>query len=126
MSGPRITVISGKKHVNHEKGPPGPLELSHRVLRTGEAAVAIAGELDIDTADTAFGYVRMVINRHRGPVAVSLAGVRFCDARGLHALVRMARHAKQAGCPFRVTSPSPMMIRLMRTTGLDGMFLAPT
>jgi anti-sigma B factor antagonist len=124
VNGPRITVIPGTKHVNDKKGPQTPLELNHRVLQTGEAAVAIAGELDIDTADTAFGYVRMVINRHRGPVVVSLAGVRFCDARGLYALVRMANHAEQADCPFGVTSPSPMMIRLMRTTGLDGMFLA--
>ncbi len=94
-----MTVIQGKKHVNQEKGPPTPLELSHRILPTGEAAVEIAGELDLDTADQAFRYVQKIINRHRGPIVVSLAGVTFCDARGLRALVRMANHADQAEPP---------------------------
>jgi anti-anti-sigma factor len=124
VRGPRITVIQGKKRVNQEKGPPTPLELSHRILQTGEVAVEIGGELDLDTADQAFRYVQQIINRHRGPVVVSLAGVSFCDARGLRALVRMANHADQANRPFRVTAPSPRLTKLMRMTGLDGKFLA--
>ena len=118
-----MTVIQGKKHVNQEKDPPTPLELSHRILPTGEAAVEIAGELDMDTADQAFRYVQKIIDRHRGPIVVSLAGVRFCDARGLRALVRMANRADEADCPFRVTSPSPRLTTLMRITGLDRKFL---
>jgi anti-sigma B factor antagonist len=122
-SGPRITVIQGKMHVDQEKDPP-PLELSHRILDTGGAVVEIGGELDVATADAAFGYVREIIDDHGGPVVVSLAGVRFCDARGLYALVRIARYAEQAGCPFRVTSPGPRVIQLMRITGLGETFLA--
>ncbi len=124
VRGPRITVIQGKKRVSQEKGPPTPLELSHRILPAGEAAVKIAGELDMDTADRAFRYVQQVISRNRGPVAVSLAGVTFCDAHGLRALVLMAKCAEQAGRPFRVTSPSPRVTKLLRVTGLDGKFLA--
>jgi anti-anti-sigma factor len=124
VTGPRITVIQGKKPVNQEKGPPTPLELSHRILHTGEAAVEIRGELDLDTADQAFRYVQTIINRHRGPIVVSLAGVSFCDARGLRALVRMANCADQANRPFQVTSPSPRLSKLMRMTGLDGKFPA--
>jgi anti-anti-sigma factor len=110
--------------VNQPKGQPAPLELKHRILPAGEAAVEIAGELDVDTADEAFLYVQQIINRHRGPVAVSLAGVTFCDARGLRALIRMSNCADQAGCPFRVTSASPRLATLMRLTGLDGKFMA--
>lgn len=109
--------------MSQETSPQAPLQLSHRVLPTGEAAVDISGELDVATADAAFSYVQEIINSHCGPVAVSLAGVRFCDARGLHALVRMAQHAEQAGYPFHVTSPSPMLTRLMRITGLGPEFL---
>ena len=83
----------------------------------------IGGELDIGSADTAFRYVQEIINRHRGPVVVSLAAVQFCDVPGLGALVRMANCAEQAHCPFRVTSPSPMLTKLMRITGLDRKFL---
>jgi anti-anti-sigma factor len=124
VKGPRITVIQGKKRVNQESGPPTPLELSHRVLPTGEAAVEIGGELDLDTAEQAFSYVQKIISRHRGPVVISLSGVTFCDARGLQALVRMANYADQADCPFRVTSPGPRLAKLMRMTGLDGKFPA--
>lgn len=110
--------------VDQEKDPQPPLELSHRVLETGEAAVDIDGELDVATADAAFCYVRKIIDDRTGPVVVSLAGVRFCDARGLYALVRMAHYAEQADCPFRVTEPSPRLTRLMQITGLDETFLA--
>jgi anti-anti-sigma factor len=121
---PRITVIQGKMHVDQEKDPQPPLELTHRVLDAGGAAVELGGELDAATADAAFGYVREVIDHCGGPVVVGLAGVRFCDARGLHALVRMARYAEQAHCPFRVTSPSPRLTQLMQITGLGERFLA--
>jgi len=76
--------------------------------------VQIGGELDVDTTDTAFRYVQKIINRRRGPVVVDLAGVRFCDAQGLGALVRMANYAERAGCPFLVTGPSPMLTKLIR------------
>jgi anti-anti-sigma factor len=124
VRGPRITVIQGKKHVSQEKGPSTPLELSHRVLPAGEATVEIVGELDMDTADKAFRYVQKIINRHRGPVAVNLARVTFCDAHGLRALVLMANCAEQAGRPFRVTAPTPRVAKLLRVTGLDSKFLA--
>ena len=43
----------------------------------------------------------------------------FCDAGGLTALVRMARYAERNGCPFRLASPSPSLVKIMRITGLD-------
>jgi anti-sigma B factor antagonist len=100
------------------------LELSHRILPTGEAVARIGGELDIATAEMAVKYVRQVIDRHRGPLVVDLTALRFCDARGLSALVLMARYAEQADCSFRLASPSPSLVKLMRITGLDGRLLA--
>lgn len=101
-----------------------PLELSHRILPTGEAVAVIGGELDIATADMAVRYVRKIIDRHRGPVIADLAALRFCDARGLSALLRMASYAEQAGYPFRLVSPSPALVKLMRVTSLDRRFSA--
>jgi anti-anti-sigma factor len=100
-----------------------PLELSHRILPTGEAVAEIGGELDIATAEIAVRYVKRVIDLHRGPVVVQLAAVRFCDAQGLSALVRMARHADRAGRPLRLAAPSPALAKIMRITGLDRAFL---
>ena len=84
------------------------------------------GELDIASAEQAVSYVRDVIDHRRGPVIVNLAALAFCDARGLAALVRMARYAEQSDCPFQVTSPSPSLVKIMRITGLNRRFLAPS
>ena len=101
------------------------LELSHRVLPSGEAVAAIGGELDFATAEMAVRYVRRVIDSHHGPVIVDLTALGFCDAQGLSALVRMAGCAERAGRPFRLVSPSPSVVKIMRITGLDRRFLAP-
>jgi anti-sigma B factor antagonist len=98
--------------------------LSHRTLPAGEAAVDTAivdmeGELDIVTADMALERVRAIIDSHKGPVIANLSGIRFCDARGLRALLRMAKYAEQAGCTFQLAEPTPMVIRLLRVTGLN-------
>ena len=102
-----------------------PLMVSHRILATGEANVTIEGELDIATAETAVRYVRQVIDHHHGSVIVDLAMLSFCDARGLNALLGIAGHAQREGCPFRLTSPSPSLIKLLRITGLDRRLLPP-
>jgi len=107
-----------------DPGSAAPMELSHRTCRTGETVVDFGGDLDILSADAAVGYVRDVIDQHHGPVKVNLAALAFCDASGLAALVRMARYAEQNGCPFRLVSPSPSLVKIIRITGLDRRFLA--
>jgi anti-anti-sigma factor len=102
------------------------LELSHRILPTGEAVASIGGELDIATADRAVSYLTQVIDRHHGPVIVDLTALRFCDARGLSVLLQMARYAEQRGHKFTVTSPSPSLVKLLRLTELDRKLLGAT
>ena len=101
------------------------MELSHRTCPTGETVVDLGGDLDILSAEAAVSYVRDVIDRHHGPVTVNLTALAFCDAKGLAALVRMARYAEQKGCPFRLASPRPRLVKIMRITGLDRRFLVP-
>jgi anti-sigma B factor antagonist len=103
---------------------PAALVLSHRIGEADEAIVYLGGELDIASAEQAVSYVRDVIDHRRGPVIVNLAALAFCDARGLSALVRMARYAGESDCPFQVTSPSPPLVKIMRITGLNRRFLA--
>jgi anti-anti-sigma factor len=101
-----------------------PIELSHWICPTGDAVVALDGELDILSAEVTVNYVMDVIDRHCGPVTVNLTALAFCDARGLAALVRMADYAEQQGCSFRLASPSPSLVKIMRITSLDRRFLA--
>lgn len=102
------------------------LQLSHQILPTGEAVASIGGELDIATADAAVRYLTRVIDRHHGPVIVDLAALGFCDARGISALLRIAHHAKLGGHKFRVASPSPSLVKLLRITALDRKLLGTT
>jgi anti-sigma B factor antagonist len=101
-----------------------PMELNHRICPTGEVVVGLGGDLDLLSAEVAVNYVRDVIDRHRGPVTVDLTALAFCDARGLAALVHMAGYAERNGCPFRLASPSPRLVKIMRITRLDHKFLA--
>jgi anti-anti-sigma factor len=100
-----------------------PMKLDHRICPTGEAVVDLGGDLDFLSADVAVNYVTDVIDRHRGPVTVNLTALAFCDARGLAALVRMVGYAERKGCPFRLASLSPRLIKIMRITRLDRRFL---
>jgi hypothetical protein len=74
------------------------LELSHRILPTGEPVAVTGGELDIATADAAVRYVAQVIDPHHGPVVVDLT----------------------------VASPSPWLVKLLRITALDRKLLGAT
>jgi len=101
---------------------PAQLELSLRTGANGYQVVSVAGELDIATADQAYSYITEVIDGRPAPVTVDLSGVTFCDASGLGALARLARHARAAGRQFMLTSARPSVLKIMRITGLDRAF----
>ena len=101
---------------------PVQLELSTSTGANGYQVVSVAGELDIATAEQAYSYISEVIDgRVKGPVPVSvdLSGLTFCDASGLGALARLARHAREAGRQLMLTSVRPQLMKIMRITGLD-------
>jgi anti-anti-sigma factor len=101
------------------------LELSTRAGANGYQVVSVAGELDIATAEQAYSYITDIIDgRLKGsaPVTVDMSGVTFCDASGLGALARLARHARAAGRQLSLTSVRPSVTKIMRITGLDRVF----
>ena len=101
---------------------PVPLGLTHRIYPDGHAVAVIAGELDAATADQAREYVCQVIDRSRGPVGIDLAGLTFCDARGLRTLVGVAAHARKTGHRLSLIAPRPAIVKIMRITGVDANF----
>jgi len=104
---------------------PAQLELSTCTGANGYQVVSVTGELDIATAEQAYSYITEIIDgRLKGsaPVTVDLSGVTFCDASGLGALARLARHARAAGRQLRLTSARPSVLKIMRITGLDRAF----
>ncbi len=101
---------------------PVQLELSCRTDDDGSQVISVRGELDIATAEQAYTYISEVIDCWQAPVSVDLAGLTFCDASGLGALARIARHARQAGRPLRLISARPSLLKIIRITGLDRTF----
>lgn len=84
--------------------------------------IAIRGELDAATADQAYDYARQIMDRASGPFILDLAGLSFCDARGLRTLVLLAAHARAAGREISLSSPQPPILKIMRITGVDASF----
>jgi anti-anti-sigma factor len=91
----------------------------------GLIVVAIDGDLDLATVDRTVRYVCDIIDRHDAPISADLSGLAFCDACGLGALIRIARHAEQAGRRLEFTKPSRSVARIMRITGVDDRLLVP-
>jgi anti-sigma B factor antagonist len=74
-----------------------------------------SGELDAATA----GMLRMAFTSlPTGPVDVDLSGVIFIDSAGLGALLWGIRHAGALG-DVELRDPTPAVLRLLRTTGVD-------
>ena len=98
------------------------LGLTHRIYPDGHAVAVIHGELDAATADQAYEYIRQVIDRSRGPVRLDMAGLTFCDARGLRTLVGAAAHARKTGRKLSLVALRPAIVKIMRITGVDANF----
>jgi anti-sigma B factor antagonist len=108
--------------VQAQRVEPAQLELSCQTGANGYQIVSVTGELDIATAEQAYSYISEVIDGRPAPVTVDLSGLTFCDASGLGALARVARHARQAGRQLMLTSVRPSVMKIMRITGLDRAF----
>jgi anti-anti-sigma factor len=102
-----------------ERVEPLALELACATDGDGNQIISVTGELDIATAEQAYAYISDVIDSWPEPVSVDLSGLTFCDASGLGALARTARHARQAGRQLRLTAARPSLLKIMRITGLD-------
>ena len=88
-------------------------------LRTG--CVTAADELDRLVAHRLADALHALgLTGHRA-WTVDAAGLTFCDAEGLRALVAGAALAEERGCTLRLVAPSPFTVRLLRLTGLTGL-----
>ena len=94
------------------------LTVSCSTGKAGDTTLTFAGELDAASADQAYRCVRDAIDTSGGRVILDVAGLSFCDARGLGALLRMNSHARRAGSSLYLLMPSPRLVRLIQITGL--------
>ncbi|HUK69420.1 MAG TPA: STAS domain-containing protein [Streptosporangiaceae bacterium] len=85
----------------------------------GTQIVTVQGELDLATADNLYSTGRAAIARHARLLLLDLAGVSFCDSCGLNAFVRIANEADAVGCRYGLVAPQPLVVKVLRITGLD-------
>jgi anti-sigma B factor antagonist len=91
----------------------------HEVDRGDDRVVlAVAGELDIGTADR----LRLAVGEHVRPgihVTLDLAQVTFCDSTGLAALVGLYKRLSSADGRLVLHAPIPRVLNLLTVTGLN-------
>jgi len=87
--------------------------------RTGIEIVPMPAELDLATSADVTARGCAAIARLARLVLLDLAGLSFCDARGLSAFVKIANRADAAGCGFGLIAPRPQVAKILRISGLD-------
>jgi len=100
------TMTQGENHTTAGRG-------------AGIEIVCMPAELDLATGDGVVEQGCAAIARPVRLLLLDLAGLSFCDARGLSAFVRIANHADAAGCRLGLIAPRPPVAKILRITGLN-------
>ena len=81
--------------------------------------VRLSGELDLASESVMAETAEQLRTMGRREVVLDIARVRFCDARGLAAIVAFRRRMDDAGAGVTLRGADPQMVRLLRLTGLE-------
>ncbi|MFG2975677.1 STAS domain-containing protein [Streptomyces sp. NPDC048331] len=87
----------------------------------GAVVLALAGELDHDTAQP----LREALDGALAPgrrLLVDLGGLGFCDSTGLNVLLNTRLAAQEAGASLELVGLHGPVARMFRITGADGVF----
>jgi anti-sigma B factor antagonist len=91
------------------------------VRSPGRVTLRVAGEIDMSTAPSVHeGAVDAI--RHHPTLDIDLSAVTFMDSSGLHVLLATRQLAERRGGHVRLMHPTPSVMRVLKVTGVDGMF----
>ena len=82
------------------------------------ARLALTGELDMATTDRLADAVADAARPPTASVVLDLAGLTFCDATGVHALVNARRLAQRRGVQFDVVNPQGLVLKVLQVCGV--------
>ena len=100
----------------------GMLALSVEAHRTGCAVVVATGELDLAGARRVLDRMDRLVSEGRDRIVLDMAGVAFCGAQAMSALVRTRARAQRAGGWLRLAAVPPHVRRVFERTDLDRLF----
>lgn len=86
------------------------------------AMVAIAGEIDVHTVGELRTVLLALADKGHVHIVADFAGVRFCDAAGLGALVGVNNRVAENGGTLRLIGVRPAQRRILQITRLDRLF----
>lgn len=91
----------------------------HRHDERHRALIAVAGEIDLETAPLVSASLRECLHADGGPrtIDVDLTDTTFCDVSGLNAFLRAAAQAAAAGGTLHLHHPPPSLRRILTLTG---------
>lgn len=96
---------------------PHSFQLTERELEPGIHEIAVAGELDLATADR----LSDAIERAAGnDTLISLEACEFIDSSGLAVILRANQLGRESGRRVVIHSPSAPVRRVLEVTGLTG------
>ncbi|MEV7401928.1 STAS domain-containing protein [Streptomyces sp. NPDC091267] len=90
------------------------------MVRSGVGRVALAGELDLDTAPRVREAVTACLAKQPTSLHLDLADVTFCDCAGLSALLMARSTVLRAGVGLVVEGVGTQLARLLFLIGAEG------
>lgn len=96
------------------------IQISHR---DGRCVIALAGDLDIASADDVAASGRAAVGTSSArDVVLDLSKVAFIDSTAIGALLTIRNAADERGLSTRLEGASPRIIKLLTITGLTKVF----
>ncbi|WP_228980889.1 STAS domain-containing protein [Streptomyces sp. DH12] len=96
-----------------------PLTLTARAQDGGATALALAGELDLETATRIEPELVRATSRGGGHLVLDLAGLTFCDTAGVDLFMRLRRRCATDGGRLSLTRVPHRPGRVLRVLGMD-------
>ncbi len=90
--------------------------------RDGYARVAVAGEIDYDSATLFKAALTRALGRRGDILEVDLAGVLFCDCAGLNVLLHVRKCAEGTGVTLTLARVGSPVLRLLTLTETSALF----
>ncbi len=95
------------------------MRISQRTPGRGVVHLAVAGEIDMATADELQEAISDAVTRaDTATVVVDLTDVSFCDSIGIGILVRAHVEAAQHGTVVQISNPQRQIRRVLEITGV--------
>ena len=85
----------------------------------GTVVIALPDEIDVTSADQVDTELAATLETGTQVLVVDMTATRFCDSRGVQALVRAYHRAAAAGVEMRVAASGPAVLRVLQLTGTD-------